>query len=133
MEKLKIKYAPMIIVIYFSVMGLLIAVILSALDDFFGGSPFLKKLTSSVFISILAILIGLIYCEVRFWIRNIWLGSILFGVLSINLFTLLLPISTLLLKGNIGKLPPLDLYLAITIFIGSSLGALYFGIEKKKT
>ena len=46
MEKLKIKYAPMIIVIYFSVMGLLIAVILSALDDFFGGSPFLKKLTS---------------------------------------------------------------------------------------
>jgi len=111
MEKIKLKYAPMIIVIYFSVMGLVIAFILSVVRYFLDGTSLMKGIDAPIFMSAIAIIIGLIYCEVNYWVKNLWIGAILFGILSINLFILLLPIPTLVPKGNIGELPPLDIYL----------------------
>ena len=131
MKKLKIKYAPMIIVIYFSVMGLTISLLLSILRYFMEGSSIMKMLQAPLFISVTVILIGLVYCEVSSWIKNLWIGSIVFGVLSSNLFIFSLPLSSLVYDGNVGDFVPLNLYLALTILGSSLLGSIYFGIKRK--
>jgi len=79
MEKIKLKYAPMIIVIYFSVMGLVIAFILSVVRYFLDGTSLMKGIDAPIFMSAIAIIIGLIYCEVNYWVKNLWIGAILFG------------------------------------------------------
>jgi len=131
MEKLKLKYAPMIIVIYFSVMGLIIALLLSTLRYFMDGSSIIKLLEAPLFISMTVILIGLVYCEVSSWIKNLWTGSIIFGILASNLFIFLLPMSSLIFKGEVGSLAPLNLYLALTLFGSPLLGSIYFAIKRR--
>ena len=132
MKKLKNKYEPMIIVLYFAIMGFFIAVILATLRHFLDNTPFIKMLEVPAFMSIVGIFIGLIYCEVRFWINSLWISSLLFGILSINLFMFLRPISKLLFKGHIGNLFTVDEYLIATLFGSPLLALLYFSIEKKK-
>jgi len=132
MKKLKNKYEPMVIILYFAIMGFFIAVILATLRHFLDNIPFIKMLEAPAFISIVAIFIGFIYCEVKFWINSLWIGSLLFGILSINLFIFLLPISQLLFKGHIGNLFTIDEYLIATLFGSPLLALLYFSIENRK-
>ncbi|WP_324171568.1 hypothetical protein [Sulfurimonas sp.] len=132
MEKIKLKYAPMIIVIYFSVMGLAIALLISVLKYFMEGSSIIKILEAPLSISIIVTLIGLVYCEVSSWIKNLWIGSIIFGILSSNLFIFSLPISSLVFNGEIGALAPLNLYLALTLLGSPLLGSIYFTIKRSK-
>ena len=131
MGKIKLKYEPMITVTYFSVMGLVIALLLSTLRYFMDGSSIIKLLEAPLFISMTVILIGLVYCEVSSWIKNLWTGSIIFGILASNLFIFLLPMSSLMFNGEVGSLAPLKLYLALTLFGSPLLGSIYFAIKRR--
>jgi len=39
----------------------------------------MKGLDAPIFMSAVAIIVGLIYCEVNFWVKNLWIVATLFG------------------------------------------------------
>jgi len=60
-------------------MGLVIAFILRVVRYFLDGTSLMKGIDAPIFMSAIAIIIGLIYCEVNYWVKNLWIGAILFG------------------------------------------------------
>jgi len=130
--KLKRRYKPMLIVLDFSIRMLFVAFILSLLKHIWDGNSLSELLKAPIFMFIIANIMGFIYCEVKYWIGNIWLGSFLFGIFSSNLFLLSLPLDKLVHEGNLGKLPELKMYLSLMLFLGILLSIIYFQVQKKK-
>ena len=123
---------PMVVVLYFSItMLLLVAFPLSALKYFLDDTSITTTLEGPMLMAIAAILIGLIYCEISARIKNLLLGSILFGVIASNLFIALLPISSVVLNREIRSIP-LNVYLFIAIVGSGLLAAIYHGVKTKK-
>ena len=125
------KYEPMFIVIFYSIMGLAIALFLGVIKHYIYDCSIIDVIEGPLFISIVAILFGLAYCEISFYIKNLWLGAIIFGILTSNLFIFSLPISSLIFDGKIGSLPPLNLYLLLILFMSFILGLIYLTAKKK--
>lgn len=128
--KISEKYAPMIIITYFSIsMIIFVAVPLSALKYFLDDVSMVKTLEAPLFIALATIFIGLIYCEISFRIKNVLTASIVFGVISIHLFILMLFMSSLVLNRKIESIP-FDFYLFLIIVLGGLLSIIYYRIKK---
>ena len=126
------KYQPLIIVLFYTVIGLLVSLILSIVKYVSEGSSILKILEAPAFMAFFTIFMGVIYCEIADRSKNIIFASILFGLIGPQLF-LLLNIGLLWFTEGIIRDIPLDWYLTLSLFLGGSLGALYYGTTKKST
>jgi len=125
------KYESFFTVLRFVLIGLFTAILLSIIKYFIDDTPVLEILEGPLFISVMAIIVGISYCEVKFYIKNIILASIVFGVISSQLFLLFL-VSFFYFYDDTVRDIPLDWYL---VFIGIGSGSLilmYIKIESKK-
>ena len=131
MNKTIEKYESFFTVLRFVLIGLFTAILLSIIKYFIDDTPVLEILEGPLFISVMAIIVGISYCEVKFYIKNIILASIVFGVISSQLFLLFL-VSFFYFYDDTVRDIPLDWYL---VFIGIGSGSLilmYIKIESKK-
>jgi hypothetical protein len=124
------KYAPLIIVCFYCALGLFIALLLAGVGTFLYGGSYFARIEAPIFMTIYGFLVGIIFCEVRSYINSKLTGSLLFGILSSQLFFIALFASSLF-YGEAPKKPPLDLYLVVSLFFTSTLAVLYFKLVDK--
>jgi len=126
------KYAPIIVVLFYTVMGLVISLILSIIKYLSKGGSILEMLEAPAFIAFFVVFMGVIYCEIAYRSKNNILASVLFGLIGPQLF-LLLNIGLLWVREGIIRDIPLDWYLTLSLLLGGILGALYYGTTSKQS
>jgi carbon starvation protein CstA len=125
------KYSPLIVVIIFTIMMFITAVIVSVVKHLFEGGSILEMLEAPAFIALFAILMGIIYCEIAYRIKNIIFSSLLFGLIASQSF-IAFNVGLLWVKEGIIREITLGWYLAFTLLFGGVLSALYYGFTSKK-
>jgi len=127
------KYQPLKILLFFIVSMLLLALFLSFIRFIFEGgsiSSIFYRLEGFVFLSFFAILLGIIFCEIKALIQSkIW-GAIIFGMVTSQLFIICLFVSSLLTDGSVKEMPE-NMYLFFTLVFTPLLSAIYFGMVGK--
>ena len=94
------------------------------------GGSYLKRLEAPVFMVLFALIVGVIFCEVRAYIRARLAASILFGFLSSQLFFIGL-ITSSIIHGEKPKEIPLNIYVILSLFFMATLAVIYLKIVRK--
>ena len=119
--------------LFFTVSMLLLMLFLSFISFLFEGGTIYSifyRVESGVFLGIVALLCGVVFCEIKAIIQSKILGAFLFGAVSSQLFVLCLFISSFLTSGAVKKMPN-DMYLFFTLIFTPLLSAIYFGMVGK--
>jgi len=126
------KYRPLILVFIFTSVGLVISLLLSILRLFIEGQ-FINPISGGlIFVACVAILLGIIYCEISARIKSkIW-GAIIFGFMSSQLFIACLILSSIVGDGVVKEMPE-NMYLVFTSLFTPMLAGIYFGTVAKNT
>ena len=126
------KYKPFFIVLHFVLIGLFITIILSIIKYFIDSISILEVMTAPLFISIMALVIGFFYCELKYYVKNVIFASIIFGIVSSQIFLLFLMIFFYFYDDIVRDIPPLDWYLAFTGLFSCLLIFIYIKTGNQK-
>ena len=119
--------------LFFTVSMFLLMLFLSFVRFLFEGGTFysiFKRVESGAFLGIVALLCGIVFCEIKAIIQSKILGAFLFGAVSTQLFILCLFISSFLTGGAVKKTPD-DMYLFFVLIFTPLLSVIYFGMVGK--
>jgi hypothetical protein len=106
---------------------------LSFIRFLFEGGTFYSifhRVESGVFLGAVALLCGIVFCEIKAIIQSKVLGALLFGAVSTQLFVLCLFINSFLTGGAVKKMPD-DMYVFFILIFTPLLSAIYFGMVGK--
>lgn len=126
------KYDPLAQYFVLIILPLVIAVTLSPFGYFLKAIPILDTISKGAFISAYAFCITVIFCEIEDKVKNVAIGSILYGIFTSHLLILGMGLAA----GNVDsatfiKKPPEGLYWLIIIIFGGSFMLFYRHSTKK--
>ncbi|MEO1080235.1 MAG: hypothetical protein AAFY29_11830 [Pseudomonadota bacterium] len=126
------KYRPLVVTVFFCVVGLLVSVFLNGVNYLLGEGFYAAHFEATLILCVVAVLSGVVYCEVRARVANRLKASIMFGVASSRLFFVVAELSTLLHEGTL-KPFPVELYIALTGMLTAILAFLFMRLALHDT
>jgi len=124
------KYMPLVIVVYFCTTGLFIAYILGSIKVFFDGGSVFDLLEGHLFLALVAFIVGVIFCEIRTCIKSRFRASLLFGILSGQIYFGCFFVSSIIFEGVFKEIP-FNYYLIVTLILSAGMSVIYVGVERK--
>jgi hypothetical protein len=126
------KYEHLFTVVFFILLGLFVSVLLAVVRSLWDGSSIIELLKAPVFLSLTAFAIGLVFCEIKAYIKSKLIASLLFGVVTPIIFFASLFIDSIITDGFI-KPMVIDFYVWLFVILGALSSSIYWGLVRNNT